>query len=73
MKKVFRLSGLNCASCAAKIEDRVGRLDGVINTTVNFVTTRLVIEGEDEKMPGIVDSARAIIKKLEPDVVMEKA
>ena len=30
-------------------------------------------EGEDNKMPGIIEPAKLIIKKLEPDVVMEKA
>ena len=73
MKKTFKLRGLGCANCAAKIEDRVGKLEGVTSSTVNFVTTKMTIEGADEKMPGIVESAKAIIKKLEPDVVMENA
>ena len=73
MKKSFRLNGLDCANCAAKIEEQISKLDGVSGSTVNFVTTKLVIEGDDEKMPEIIESAKLIIKKLEPDVVMEKA
>ena len=71
MKKTFRLKGLDCANCAAKIEEKISKLDGVSSGTLNFMTTKLIIEAEDEKMPGIIESARAIIKKLEPDVVME--
>lgn len=73
MKKSFRLKGLDCANCAAKMEESISKLDGVTSATVNFMTTKLVIEGDDGKMTGIIESARAIVKKLEPDVVMEKA
>lgn len=73
MKKIFRLNGLECANCAAKIESGVCKLDGVSNAYVNFMTTKLVIEGDDDKMEKIIESTKAIIKKLEPDVVMQKA
>jgi len=73
MKKVFRINGLECANCAAKIEERVGRLDGVSQSSVSFVTTKMVIEGDEAKMNGIVEAARKIVKKLEPDAVMESA
>ena len=73
MKKKFVLKGLGCANCAAKMENAIGRLDGVKKATVNFMTTKLVIEGEDEKMPAILQEAEKIIRKIEPDVVMKKA
>ncbi len=73
MKKTFKLVGLDCANCAAKIEDKVSKLEGVSNATVNFMTTKLVIEAEDDKMDGIIDAAKAIVKKFEPDVVVQKA
>jgi cation transport ATPase len=52
MKKTFLLEGLDCANCAAKMEKAINALDGVSRATVNFMTTKLVIEGEDEKMAG---------------------
>lgn len=73
MKKTFRLEGLGCANCAAKMERAINELDGVQNATVNFMTTKMVIEGEDEKMPVIVEAAEKIVKKIEPDVVIKKA
>jgi len=72
MKKTFRLEGLGCANCAAKMERAINELDGVQNATVNFMTTKMVIEGEDEKMPVIVEAAEKIVKKIEPDVVIKK-
>lgn len=72
MKKTFRLEGLDCANCAAKMEKAISELDGVNNATVNFMTTKLVIEAEDEKMADIVAASEKIIKKIEPDTVMKK-
>ena len=73
MKKVCRLDGLDCASCAAKIENAVAKLDGVSAASVNFMTSKLVIEGEESRMDAIMEQATAIVKKLEPDVVVRKA
>lgn len=73
MKKKFILKGLECANCAAKMEKAINELDGVKEATVNFMTQKLVIEGEDEKMPTIVQEAEKIVKRIEPDTVMKKA
>jgi copper chaperone CopZ len=73
MKKTFKLEGLDCANCAAKIETAVKGLEGVTAATVNFMTTKMVIEGDEETFDGIVEKAKAIVKKLEPDVIVKKA
>ena len=73
MKKKFTLKGLECANCAAKMEKAINELDGVKEATVNFMTQKLVIEGEDEKMPTIIQEAEKSVKKIEPDTVMKKA
>ncbi|HBB29707.1 Cadmium, zinc and cobalt-transporting ATPase [bioreactor metagenome] len=73
MKKKFILEGLDCANCAAKIEKAINEIDGVKEATVNFMTTKLVIDGEDEKMPVIIETAEKIVKSIEPDTVMKKA
>ena len=38
MKKTYRIEDLDCAHCAAKIEDAISRLDGVTSVRVNFLT-----------------------------------
>jgi copper chaperone CopZ len=73
MKKVCRLDGLDCASCAAKIETAVSKIEGVSAASVNFMTTKMVIEGEEARMDEILAKASAIVKKLEPDVVVRTA
>ena len=71
MKRTFKLEGLDCANCAAKIEHAVKVLDGVTSASVNFMTTKMVIEGDDTKFDDIVKSANAIVNKLEPDVIVK--
>ena len=73
MKKVCRLDGLGCATCAAKIENAVAKLPGVSSASVNFMTTKMTIEGDDARMDEIMEQATAIAKKVEPDVVVKKA
>lgn len=73
MKRAFKLDGLDCAHCASKIETQVAALTGVTSVTVNFMTTKMVIEGDDASFDSIVEQAQKIVKKLEPDVVVRKA
>ncbi len=72
MKKKFRLQGLDCANCAAKIENAIKKLPVVNDATVDFMTTKLVLEADDDKMEEAIESSKAIIKKMEPDVIVKK-
>lgn len=73
MKKAFKLEGLDCANCAAKIENAVKKLAGVTAASVNFVTTKMVIEAEDARIDEVVQSAHDIVRRFEPDVIVKKA
>lgn len=68
MKKVFILEELDCANCAGKMEEAIQKLDGVDKACVSFMSKKLIIEAEEGRMDGIVNEAKSIIKKLEPDV-----
>lgn len=67
MKKVIKLEGLCCANCAAKIEEGVKKLDGVKSASLSFMTQRLVIEAEDGEEDRIVEAARVLADKIEPE------
>jgi copper chaperone CopZ len=53
MKKTYKLKGLDCANCLAKMERKISRLKGVRNVTSNFFTEKMVIEADDILMPEI--------------------
>ena len=48
MKKKFKLIDLDCANCAAKMEDMANKTTGVANATVSFMTQKKKVEFEDE-------------------------
>ena len=73
MKKVFRLEGLDCAHCAAKIEERVSKLEGVKSVVINFMTTKMTLERIDENIGEVVEKVKKLINEIEPDVNMLKA
>lgn len=63
------LDGLDCANCAAKIEDKVNKLDEVEEASLNFSSGTLTILPKDiESRESIIDKARDIVIKLEPHV-----
>ena len=73
MIKVFKLEGLDCANCLAKMERRISKLKGVKDVSSNFLTAKMIIEADDELMPEIEDAASKIIKKLEQQIVIRNA
>ena len=73
MKKAFKLEGLDCANCAAKIEHAVSRIAGVSSASVNFLTTRMVIEGDEAAFDAIEKAAQAAVRRVLPDAAMRKA
>lgn len=66
MKATFQMENLGCASCAAKMEQKISQLSGVSGCSVNFMTEKLVIEGDEGQMPRIVEEARRIVRRIEP-------
>jgi copper chaperone CopZ len=73
MKKAFKLEGLNCANCAEKIEREIKALKGVNFASVNFITAKMVIDGDDARFDDITKAAQGIVARYEPDVVVKKA
>ena len=67
MKKTFKLIDLDCANCAAKMEDAIRRIDGVTAVTVSFMTQKLTLEAEDSRFDAILKEAVRVCNKIEPD------
>ena len=41
MKRVYKLEGLDCADCTAKLERAIAKLEGVEKVGINFITVDL--------------------------------
>ena len=64
MRKTYILEDLDCAHCAGKIEEAVGKLEGVNKSTVTFLTQKLVIDVEDDKATAVEAEIKKIVKKI---------
>ena len=67
MKKTFKLVDLDCANCAAKMEDAVSKLPGVVNVRVNFMMQKMTLEAAEENFEDVLKNAVETIRKVEPD------
>lgn len=65
MKKKFRVEGVDCADCAAKMEDGIKKIDGVKSAKLNFLTEKLTIEADDMKFDQIIKLAEAEMDKVD--------
>ena len=69
MKKKYKVYA-DCASCAVKMEDAISKIDGVESATVNFLTQKLTIEADEDKMDSIIEEAKKRCKKVDSDCVI---
>ncbi len=67
MKKKFKMQDLECANCAAKMEEAIKKIDGVSDATVSFMMQKLTIDADESRMDEIMEQVVAICKKVEPD------
>lgn len=71
MRKTFELEDLDCANCAAKMEDAIKKIDGVNNATVSFMAQKLTIDADDSRFDSIMKEVVNVCRKVEPDCVIE--
>ena len=72
MKKKFILQDLDCANCAAKMEESIKKIDGVNDAVVSFMTQKMTVEfaeGSDPKT--VMKAVLKTCKKVEPDCGIE--
>ena len=67
MKKVIAMQDLDCANCAAKMEQAIRKIDGVQSCSINFMLQRMTLELDDERSAEIINQIKVAIKKIEPD------
>ncbi|MBO5520952.1 MAG: cation transporter [Eubacterium sp.] len=67
MKKKYVLTDLCCANCALKIEEGIKKIPGVNDASVSFITSKMILDAEDERFDEIFAEAVKIVKKIEPD------
>ena len=67
MKKKFKLEDLDCANCAAKMEDAIKKIPGVNDANVSFMMQKMSVDAEDDKFDAIMEEVVRGCAKVEPD------
>lgn len=70
MKKRYNLSDVDCANCAAKMEDAIKKLDGVNDASVSFMMQKMTIDADDARFDEIMKEVVEVCKKVEPDCII---
>ena len=70
MEKKFKLTDLDCANCAAKMEDAIKKLDGVNDASVSFMMQKMTIDADDARFDEIMKEVVEVCKKVEPDCII---
>ena len=71
MKKKFKMQDLDCAHCAAKMEDAIKKIDGVNDAAISFMAQKLTIDAEDDKFDSIMEEVVKTCRKVEPDCTIK--
>ena len=71
MKRTIRLIDLDCANCAAKIENAVKKIDGVTDASVSFMNQKMVLEASDDRVEDVLNQIKKLVKKIEPDITVK--
>ena len=70
MKKKFKLTDLDCANCAAKMENAIRKIEGVSDASVSFMTQKMTIDADDARFDAIMEEVVKVCRKVEPDCVI---
>lgn len=71
MKKKFKVEGIDCPNCAAKVEKLVGEIEGVTSSKLNFMAEKLTVEAEDSMADTLLEKVTQAVRSVESDAVIE--
>ena len=63
MKKKFKLEDLDCANCAAKMEEAIKKIPGVNDANVSFMTQKMTVDAEDGQVRRHHERSRFRLRK----------
>lgn len=72
MKSTFKIKGIDCANCAAQLENAINKVEGVKSASISFMAERMVIEYDEQNAQEIIKKVKKLIKKEEPDATLEE-
>ena len=72
MKYNFKIKGLDCANCAAELEREISKVKGIESVSISFMTEKMELEYDENQKEELIQKVKKVIKREEPDVVIEE-
>lgn len=72
MKSTYKIKGIDCANCAAQLENAINKVEGVQNASISFIAERMIIEYDEQNKEEIMKKIKKLIKREEPDAILEE-
>ena len=71
MKKTYKIE-VDCANCAAKMEEAAKKTEGVKDASVSFMSLKMKVEFEEGADPAaVMPAVLKACRKVEPDCEIE--
>ncbi|HOV27021.1 MAG TPA: heavy metal translocating P-type ATPase [Pseudobacteroides sp.] len=74
-KESYRVTGMSCAACAARIEKIINKLPGIAKVNVNFAVEKATVEFDDVSVDSdkIIEAVKKLGFGFEKEVVQENS
>ena len=63
MRRSIRISGIDCAGCAAKLESKIAKVKGIEDCSLAFMTGILYIEADERCFDRVLEDVITLIHK----------
>lgn len=68
----YKMTGFDCATCASNLEQKIGKIDGVCNASISFMTNKFTFSCEESQKEEVMKRIQKVISQNEPDVEIEE-
>lgn len=65
MKKKFKMQDVDCAHCAAEMENNIRKLEGVNEVSISFMHQKMTIDADDARFDEIMAEAQKCVAKVD--------
>ena len=72
MKNTFKIKGIDCANCAAHLENAIRKIEGVQSASISFLAERMVLEYDGPNKEEIMKKIQKVMKREELDATIEE-
>lgn len=68
MKKVLKVTDIDCAHCASAMEKGISKIEGITYASVSYLTQKIILEYNDDiDFESLLPQIKKAVKKVDSD------